>query len=129
MSPHDLPSDQQARCRERLNQEQSASLAQTAHWQHVDRAQVHADWDRLYQDLARHVDTCAADDPQVQALIGQHYAIACRFYTPSREAYLGMALFYGENADMATFHNGYHPHMVDFIGRAIYQYAQHHLPA
>lgn len=52
-----------------------------------------------------------------------HYEIACRFYRPSKEAYIGMSLFYCENQDMKIFHNAYHPDMVDFLRPAIRKFA------
>jgi hypothetical protein len=70
------------------------------------------------------IDTSSSTDINVQEFIDQHYKIACRFYTPSREAYIGMALFYNENADMKDFHNAYHPKMVEFLGNAMVVYAQ-----
>ncbi len=50
-----------------------------------------------------------------------------RFYAPSREAYVGTALFYADNPDMKSFHNAYHPRMVEFLGEAIHAYAHSHL--
>ncbi len=110
-------------CRNALSQEQSKSLAETDHWAHVDRTQVHADWDALYKTLAGVIGTSTASDTHIQELLAQHYAIACRFYTPSPAAYLGMALFYQDNPGMRDFHNAYHPQMVSFLGDAMCVYA------
>jgi len=110
-------------CRNALSQEQSKSLAETDHWAHVDRTQVHADWDALYKTLAGVIDTSTASDTHIQELLAQHYTIACRFYTPSPAAYLGMALFYQDNPGMRDFHNAYHPQMVNFLGDAMCVYA------
>lgn len=87
-------------CREALAREQSASLKATNGWAHVDRDQVHAEWDHIYRALAKGLEQRKPEDPATQELIGQHYQIACRFYTPSKETYIGMALFYRENEDM-----------------------------
>ena len=43
---------------------------------------------------------------------------------PSREAYIGMALFYRENDDLRNFHNGYHPEVVEFLVPAMTAFAQ-----
>ncbi len=87
--------------------------------------EVHADWDEIYRELGQHLEQRSPDDEGSQELIHQHYQIACRFYTPSREAYIGMALLYRENEDMLRFHNGYHPDMVEFLIKAITIFAQH----
>lgn len=110
-------------CRNAMQVEQTSSLQATNNWSHVDKAQTHADWDAFYKVLTPLLDVHAPDSAEVQALFVQHYALASRFYTPSRQAYIGMGLFYSENLAMRDFHNAYHPHMVEFLGDAMYTYA------
>ncbi|WP_260148818.1 TipAS antibiotic-recognition domain-containing protein [Streptomyces sp. PanSC9] len=43
---------------------------------------------------------------------------------PSREAYVGMSLFYAEDEAMRAFHDSYHPGMVEFLGAAIRVFAE-----
>lgn len=114
-------------CRAALAAEQAKSLEETANWSHVDKAQVHADWDALYQRLAPLVHSQPASAPAVQALMAEHYAIVSRFYAPSRQAYMGMGLLYEENPDMKAFHSAYHPDMVPFLAQAMFRYAETHL--
>lgn len=114
-------------CRDALSREQSQSLAATDGWKHVDKEQVHKDWDTLYKELAPLIDRSRPDDVQVQGLVDRHYSIARRFYVPSKEAYIGMSLFYHSNKDMRDFHNGYHPDMVEFLGSAMKSYAEENL--
>ena len=110
-----------------MSSELAKSLSETNNWSHVDKQKVHEDWGKLYSNLAKLIDTQEPSSEPVQTLIGQHYSIASRFYAPSRDAYIGMSLFYGENEAMAKFHNGYHPKMVDFLHAAIGIYASSHL--
>jgi hypothetical protein len=109
-------------CRNAMQTEQAQSLQATNNWSHVDKVQTHADWDAFYKVLAPLLDVHAADSAEVQTLIAQHYDLASRFYTPSRQAYIGN-VFYGENIAMRDFHNAYHPHMVESLGDAMYAYA------
>lgn len=115
------------RCRKALAEQQTKSLAETENWSHVDKQQVHIDWDILYKGLATLVDGSLPSSPEVQTFMSRHYSIAVRFYTPSREAYIGLGLFYQDNPDMKAYHNNFHPKMVDFLGEAIYVYAQRNL--
>jgi hypothetical protein len=78
-------------------------------------------------ELASLVDGSVPSSSEVQSFMSRHYSIASRFYAPSREAYIGMGLFYRDNPDMKAFHNAYHPKMVDFLGEAIYTYATRNL--
>ncbi len=114
-------------CRNALATEQAKSLSETNNWSHVDKAQVHIDWNILYQEMALIVDTSHPSSPQAQALIARHCEIAARFYPPKKDAYIGLALFYEENADMKTYHNTFHPKMVEFLGNAIFTYANKNL--
>ena len=123
----DLPSAYLQSCRAALTEEQAVSLAATNGWAHVDRDQVHADWDEIYRDLSRNLEERSPDDEDTQELIHRHYRVACRFYTPSPKAYIGMALFYRDNEDMRAFHNGYHEYMVEFLVNAITSFARHRL--
>ena len=105
-------------CKSALEAEQAYSLSTTDNWAHVNKELVHKDWDTLYKKLAQYVDEATVDNVNVQLLMKEHFEIACRFYTPSKEAYIGMGLFYKENEDMKKFHNLYHPEMVDYLGNA-----------
>jgi hypothetical protein len=110
-------------CRDAMSAQQAKSLSETNNWSHVDKSKVHEDWDNLYRNLAPLIDRFEASSEPVQTIMAQHYSIACRFYTPSRDAYIGMSLFYGENEAMAKFHNGYHPMMVSFLQSAMAAFA------
>ena len=115
-------------CRTALAAEQASSLAETDGWSHIDRQQVHSDWDLLYRALAAMPDESEAASPAVQEMMARHYAIASRFYVPSKDAYIGMSLFYNENLEMRTFHNGYAPNLVVFLGEAMHVFAERNLP-
>jgi len=114
-------------CRAALSAEQAESLATTANWAHVDKPKVHSDWDELYQKIAPVIDSHLPSAEPVQALIAEHYGIVSRFFKPSKEAYIGMGLLYGEDQKMMAFHNAYHPNMVPFIAEAMSIYADENL--
>lgn len=123
MKLNELEPAYQEKCRQTLDEEKTRSLSTINNWAHGDRTKVHADWDILYKQFIPHIDHSAVTDNKVQELVARHYQIACRFYTPSKEAYIGMALFYSENIDMNKFDQQYHSKLVDFLGDAICTYA------
>ena len=127
MTLHNSSPEYLEQCRLALTTEQTKSLAETENWSHVDKQQVHLDWDILYKKVSFLVDEASPASPEVQTLMTHHYSIASRFYPPSREAYIGLGQFYQDNPDMKAYHNAYHPKMVDFLGEAIYAYAQRNL--
>ncbi|MFF2572284.1 TipAS antibiotic-recognition domain-containing protein [Streptomyces sp. NPDC058084] len=112
-------------CRRALAEEQARSLAETNDWEHVDRERVHQDWDVLYREVTASLDGGSLPgDEQVRELVRRHFDIICRFYVPSREAYVGMSLFYAEDEAMRAFHDSYHPRLVEFLGAAIKGFAE-----
>jgi hypothetical protein len=123
----DMSSEYLDTCRSALAAEQAASLAETDGWSHVDRDQVHRDWDVLYRALAAMPDGAAASSPAVQELVARHHAIASRFYIPSKEAYIGMSLFYEENPDMRSFHDSYGSHLLLLLTEAMRVFARRSL--
>jgi len=127
LSMNKLSEEYLTECKTALNVEQTHSLSSTDNWAHVNRERVHHDWDLLYTKLAKFADEKAVDNTAVQALMKEHFEIACRFYIPSKKAYIGMGIFYKENDDMRKFHNAYHPAMVDYLGDAIVHYADNNL--
>ncbi|MFH9014376.1 TipAS antibiotic-recognition domain-containing protein [Streptomyces sp. NPDC017943] len=112
-------------CRRSLAEEQAKSLAETNNWAHVDRERVHQDWDVLYREITACLDGGSLPgDEQIQELTRRHFDIVSRFYTPSREAYVGMSLFYAEDEAMRAFHDSYHPELAGFLGAAIRVFAE-----
>ncbi|MCP9943670.1 TipAS antibiotic-recognition domain-containing protein [Streptomyces somaliensis] len=124
MRPRTMDERYADECRQALAREQARSLSETNDWEHVDRDRVHRDWDALYKELATHIDGSLPEDRHIQELVHRHYETACRFYTPSREAYVGMALLYTEDGPMREFHDSYHPGMAEFMGEAMKVYAE-----
>lgn len=127
MTLHSPTPEYLEQCKQAMTIEQTQSLAETGNWSHVDKQQAHIDWDALYKELASLVDDALPSSSEIQSFMSHHYSIASRFYAPSREAYIGMGLFYRDNPDMKAFHNACHPKMVDFLGEAIYAYAMRNL--
>jgi predicted choloylglycine hydrolase len=127
MNTKQLTPDYLQECRVALSSEQARSLAETDNWSHVDKQQVHLDWDALYQELVPMIQRLPPSAPEIQSIMARHYDIVSRFYRPSKQAYIGMSLFYGENQDMRNFHTTYHPNMVEFLAEAMPIYAHEHL--
>ncbi|CAN7341477.1 TipAS antibiotic-recognition domain-containing protein [Acidovorax sp. LjRoot117] len=114
-------------CRTALAEEQAHSLATTNNWAHVDKAQVHRDWDTLYKKLVILIPDYPPYSPVIQELIAEHHKIVSRFYTPSKMAYIGMSLYYVEDPDMTKYYFAYHPGMASFLSEAIPFCAEAHL--
>lgn len=114
-------------CKKALKEEQEKSLLETNNWSHVNKEEVHKNWNLLYAKIAEELDTLNPLDTKAQDFISEHYKIVSVFYKPSKEAYIGMSLFYKEDEGMKTFHKSFHIKMLDFLEEAISIYAYKNL--
>jgi hypothetical protein len=55
--------------------------------------QIHMD---LVQAINQHLSPAS---PEVQAIIRKHYQLTTRFWTPTRESYIGLSQLYGSHPD------------------------------
>ncbi len=60
---------------------------------------------------------------EVQALIERHFQMTERFYTVSKDVYMGLAQLYCEHPDFRKWFEKHHPDLVDFIAEAMRVYA------
>ena len=90
-------------CKKALKKEQEKSLFETNNWSHVNKEEVHENWNLLYVKIAEELDTLSPSDIKAQDFIREHYKIVCAFYKPSKEAYLGMSLFYKEDEAISIY--------------------------
>ena len=114
-------------CKKALKEEQEKSLLETNNWSHVNKEEVHKNWNLLYAKIAEELDTLSPSDLKAQNFIREHYKIVGAFYKPSKEAYIGMSLFYKEDEAMRTFHKSFHVKMLNFLEEAIFIYAYKNL--
>ncbi len=110
-------------CKKALKVEQEKSLLETNNWSHVNKEEVHRNWNLLYEQIAVELDTLDPLDNKAQDFTREHYTIVCAFYKPSKEAYIGMSFFYKEDKGMREFHQSFHVKMLTFLEEAIYIYA------
>jgi MerR family transcriptional regulator, thiopeptide resistance regulator len=66
-------------------------------------------------------------DPEVQALIGRHYAMMNQFYPVSAEIYRGLGALYTSNEEFRAFYDQIQPGLADFLQPAMAYYAERSL--
>jgi len=65
----------------------------------------------------------AVDDDRVQQLIDEHYHVTSLFWTPTRQAYLGLAQTYQDDERFAHTIGGDNPALVNYLRDAMGVYA------
>jgi hypothetical protein len=114
-----------AECRKALDAEKAQSLAQTNNWAHVDRDKIHAEWQALYAEMAQHLtDHADPASEEFQGFVARHYTIIKEFYVPSKQAYIGMSLFYVEDDGFRKYHESFHPLLPLLLQKGMQHFAQ-----
>ena len=77
---------------------------------------------------AQFTDGAAADSPQVQVLIAAHHDWVAAFWTPNREAYIGLGRMYVDDPRFAANYEKVAPGLAVFMRDAIAVWAHANLP-
>lgn len=84
-----------------------------------------AEGDEINKALVVCID--AGDAPgssDVQTLIARQHAWVSNFWTPNKEAYIGLGVQYMEHPDFRAFYDAYDKRLVNFLGAAMKIYAE-----
>lgn len=96
----------------------------TKNWDKSDWKGIEQEGNEIYKGLGECIDKgLGPRDDAVQALIEKHYQMIERFYTVSKDVYMGLAQLYCEHSDFRKWFENHHPKLVDFIAEAMRVYA------
>lgn len=104
------------------------SKKRTAKWDKDEWDEVKNQGDTIHKELAKAIEQgLKPDSDEVQTIIHRHYQMTERFYTASKEVYIGLTQLYAQHPDFKKFFDAYHPKMIEFIGEAMQFYAHKNL--
>ncbi len=86
-----------------------------------DKARIMAEGGAIYRELAALIDRDPGD-AAVQAALGRWHENLRAFYEPTPAILRGLGQGYAENPQFAAFFEAIHPHLPDFLRRAIAHY-------
>ena len=69
----------------------------------------------------------SAASNEVQELIDIHYNWVCKFWTPTKDAYIGLGKMYVEDSRFSINYDKYAPGCAEFMAQAMHIYAQENL--
>lgn len=69
----------------------------------------------------------AAGGERIQALIAEHYNWICAFWTPNREAYIGLGAMYAADERFKAHYEKFAAGLAEFMSEAMTSYANAHL--
>lgn len=106
------------------------SKRRTKDWTKEDFERVKQDYDELHHAFAKALSKGAAPETaEVQSLVKRHFEVVSRFWTPTRESYIGLGQTYGEHPNFRKLYDGYHPKLAEFMAKAMNVFAEKELPA
>lgn len=97
------------------------------HWSKADWKEVKEQFAKICRDLVSCIkNNVSFEDKEVQKIIAKHFAWLSKFWTPTKETYAQHGKFI-EESELRKAYEEYHPHLPQYICRAIEYFAQHSL--
>lgn len=104
------------------------SKKKTKDWEKADWKGVQKEGEEIYKKIGQCIDQgLGPKDDQVQSLIARHYQLMERFYTVSKDVYVGLSQLYAEHPDFRKWFKKRHPKLVEFIAEAMRVFAHQNL--
>ncbi|RZT86102.1 DNA-binding transcriptional MerR regulator [Pseudonocardia sediminis] len=117
-----------AEARERWPEQYAATRERTADWGPEQVAAMHAEKDTVHRTLARLMTAGEpVDAPAVQSAVAAHHAWVGRFWTPGREAYIGLGRMYVDDPRFTATIDAYAAGLSPYLAEAMAVYAGAHL--
>ena len=100
----------------------------TKNWKKEDWEKAKREGEELYKALItkiqKNIDPTASE---VQELIRKHYHMIKRYYTPTKENYVGLAQLYCDHPDFKKHYDAYHPQLAEFLAKGMKAFAEDEL--
>lgn len=117
-----------AEARERWGATAERAQQRAAGWDQDTAAAVQAEGDAVNRGLAEALRAGRpVDDPVVQELVARHHAWVSQFWTPDRDAYLGLGRMYVDDERFTAFYTAIEPGLAVYVRDAIEVWAPTHL--
>jgi DNA-binding transcriptional MerR regulator len=112
-----------------MTQEQiNESWKKVKHWNQNDWASFYQEGDALNKALVTAIkNNYTTESKEVQQLIQQHYEMVKRFWTPTKESYIGLGEMYLAHADFRKYYDNYHPELAEYLVAAMKIFAEKQL--
>lgn len=104
------------------------SKRRTSGWKKEDFEKVGRDYAEIHKALRIALEKgLLPQDPFVQERMQAHYEVVSRFWTPNREAYIGLGRHYCEYPDFRKHFDKFHPKLAQYIAAAMEVFALQNL--
>lgn len=113
-----------AEARERYGEQAVESQRRAAGWDDVTAGRIKDEGDAIHRELAAAMQAgTAPDDPGVQEVVARHHAWVSHFWTPDRDAYIGLGRLYVDDERFTASIDSTAPGLAAYLRDAIAAYA------
>ena len=117
-----------AEARDRYGEEAVESQRRAAGWDDATAGRIQAEGDAVQRDMAAALRAgTAVDDPAVQGIVARHHAWTCHFWTPGRDAYIGLGQLYVDDERFTATIDAQAPGLAGYLRDAMAVYARERL--
>jgi DNA-binding transcriptional MerR regulator len=117
-----------AEARQRWGETAAHAQRRAADWDQDTAAAVQREGEDVTRGLGEALRAGRpAEDPAVQELVARHHAWVSRFWTPGREAYVGLGRMYVDDERFAAHYEAVEPGLAVYVREAIEVWAPAHL--
>jgi len=102
------------------------SHQKTKNWTKADWEKSSKEYGELCKELVQWMGKAKATSPQVQDLIRRHYAWIKKFWTPTKDSYVGLSELY-MGPEFQKFYEPFHPQLPKFLSEAMREFAEKEL--
>lgn len=100
----------------------------TKNWKKEDWEEAKREGEELYKSLISKIQTnIEPTASEVQDLVRKHYHMIERYYTPSKESYIGLGQLYCDHPDFKKHYDSYHPQLAEFLAKGMKTFAENEL--
>lgn len=97
-------------------------------WTKSDYEHVKQEYDAIHTALTQAMQRHESHSSEpVQTLIRQHFSLVSKFWTPSKESYVGLGQLYLQHEDFRKLYESYHPQLAAFLADAMKVFAESEL--
>lgn len=104
------------------------SKEKTKNWTKEQWLEYKKDMDKIHNELVsvinNHLDP---SDLAVQKIIRKHYQMTTKFWTPTKDSYIGLSQLYCAHPDFVKFYNDIHPQLLNFLMEAMKVFSEREL--
>jgi DNA-binding transcriptional MerR regulator len=102
------------------------SYKKTKNWSKDDWKESSKEYEELCKELVQYIGKAKPTSSRVQDLIRRHFTWIQKFWTPTKESYVGLSELY-MGPEFQKYYEAFHPELSKFLSEAMREFAEREL--